>query len=90
MSSSAGGDGSPLSAKADSKCAVRVERHRQDSIITSLKTHTKLEVSVDKTVRGRVRTERGNRGGGATKKREISRTLFSINLHFLVLRWKYF
>ena len=29
-------------------------------------------------------TERGNARGGATKKREISRTLLSINLHFLV------
>ena len=30
-------------------------------------------------------TERGNARGGATKKREISRTLLSINLHFSVL-----
>ena len=37
-----------------------------------------------KTVRGRARTERGNTRGGATKKREISRTLLSINLHSLV------
>ena len=45
---------------------------------------TKLEVFVDKTVRGRARTERGNTRGGATKKREISLTLLSINLHFSV------
>ena len=35
---------------------------------------------MDKTLRGR----RGNTRGGTTKKREISRTLLSINLHFLV------
>ena len=29
-------------------------------------------------------TERGNARGGATKEREISRTLLSINLHFSV------
>ena len=39
---------------------------------------------MDKTVRGRAQTEKGNKCGGATKKREISRTLLSINLHFLV------
>ena len=39
---------------------------------------------MDKTVRGRTRTERGNTRGGATKKRKISRTLLSINLHFSV------
>ena len=41
---------------------------------------------MDKTVRGLVRaqTERGNTHGGATKKREISLTLLSINLHFSV------
>ena len=39
---------------------------------------------MDKTVRGRARTERGNTRGGATKKRKISRTLLSINLHFSV------
>ena len=40
---------------------------------------TELEVFVDKTVRGhaRAQTERGNSRGGATKKREISRTLFA-------------
>ena len=47
------------------------------------KIYTKLEVFVDKTVRGRARTQRGNTRGGTTKKREISRTLLSINLHFL-------
>ena len=35
------------------------------------KIYTKLEVFVDKTVRGRARTQRGNTRGGATKKREI-------------------
>ena len=39
---------------------------------------------MDKTVRGCARTERGNTRGGATKKREISPTLLSINLHFSV------
>ena len=34
--------------------------------------------------RARAQTERGNTCGGATKKREISRTLLSINLHFSV------
>ena len=42
---------------------------------------------MDKTVRGRARTwtERGNMRGGATLKRQISRTLLSINLHILVI-----
>ena len=48
---------------------------------------TKLEVFVDKTVRGSARTDRGNTRDGATKKCEISRTLLSINLHFLVHGW---
>ena len=40
---------------------------------------------MDKTVRGlRAQTKRGNTRGGATKKREISLTLLSINLHFSV------
>ena len=39
---------------------------------------------LDKTVRGRARTERGNTRGGATKKREISCTLLYRNLHFLL------
>ena len=39
---------------------------------------------MDKTVRGRARTERGNTRAGATKKRKISCTLLSRNLHFLV------
>ena len=43
---------------------------------------------MDKTVRGRARMERGNTRGGATKKREISCTLLSINLHFLVFALK--
>ena len=47
-------------------------------------TRTELKVFVDKTVRGRARTERGNARGGAPKKREISRSLLSINLHFSV------
>ena len=38
--------------------------------------------SVD--ARERARTERGNTRGGATKKREISRNLLSINLNFSV------
>ena len=39
---------------------------------------------MDKTVRGRARTERGNTRSGATLKREISRTLSSINLHLVL------
>ena len=35
--------------------------------------------------RKRALTERGNTRGGATKKREISHDLLSINLHFLVV-----
>ena len=34
--------------------------------------------------RARAQTERGNTRGGATKKREISRNLLSINLNFSV------
>ena len=41
---------------------------------------TKVEVFVDKAVRGRARTERGNVRSDATKKRDISRTLFSIDV----------
>ena len=37
---------------------------------------------LDKEVRETRQTERGNTRGGTTKKRDISRTLFSINLHF--------
>ena len=45
---------------------------------------------MDKTVRGlaRAQTERGNTRDGATKKREISLTLLSINLHFSALSQK--
>ena len=58
----------------------------------TLKQHgtTKVEVFVEKRVRGRAQTAGANSRRGATKKREISRTLFgappffSINLHFLV------
>ena len=35
-----------------------------------------------KEVRETRQTERGNSRGGATKKRDISRTSLSINLHF--------
>ena len=54
--------------------------------VTVIKKCYLLEVFVDKTVRGLAgtQTERGNKCGGATKKCEISRTLLSINLHFLV------
>ena len=45
---------------------------------------TKVEVFLDKGVREMRQTERGNTRGGATKKREFSRTLLSINLHFSV------
>ena len=45
---------------------------------------TEVEVFLDKRVRETRQTERGNTRGGATKKREISRTLLSINLHFSV------
>ena len=42
-----------------------------------------IKIFVDS--QARAQTERGNTRGGATKKREISRTLLSINLHFSVL-----
>ena len=42
---------------------------------------TKVEVFLDKGVRETRQTERGNTRSGATKKREISRTLLSINIH---------
>ena len=47
---------------------------------------SELEVFVDKTVRGlaHAQTERGNKRSSTTKKREISCTLLSINLHFSV------
>ena len=44
-----------------------------------------MDVFLDKIVRETRRRERGNVRGGAIKKREISRTLLSINLHFSVL-----
>ena len=39
---------------------------------------------IKRCVDSRAQTERGNTRGGATKKRKISRTLLSINLHFSV------
>ena len=42
---------------------------------------TEVEVFMEKGVRGRAQTAGANSRRGATKKREISRTLFSINLH---------
>ena len=39
---------------------------------------------MDRKVCRRARTERGKTRGGATKKREISRNLLSINLNFSV------
>ena len=44
--------------------------------------HTMVEVIVDKEVRETCQRERGKPHGGATKKREISRTSLSTNLHF--------
>ena len=67
---------------------VAASPYRPNSPITQLSPSmtpslgTKVEVFVDQSVRGRARTERGNTRGGATKKREISRTTLSINLHF--------
>ena len=52
------------------------------------KWSTKVEVFLDKEVGETRQMERGNTRGGATKKREISRTLLSINLHFLVFALK--
>ena len=43
---------------------------------------TKVKVFMEKGVRERAQTAGTNLRRGATKKREISRTLFSINLHF--------
>ena len=39
---------------------------------------------MEKKVHGRPQTAGANSHRGATKKREMSRTLFSINIHFLV------
>ena len=44
--------------------------------------YTKVELFMEKGVRGRAQTAGANSRRSATKKREISRTLFSINLHF--------
>ena len=44
-----------------------------------------VEVFVEKRVRGRGQTAGANSCHSATKKQEISRSLFPINLHFLVL-----
>ena len=53
--------------------------------VKSIKTDTtEPEVFLDKRVHETRQTERENMRGGATKKREISRTLLSINLHFSV------
>ena len=43
------------------------------------KWSTKVEVFLDKEVGETRQMERGNTRGGATKKREISRNVFSIN-----------
>ena len=45
---------------------------------------TEVEVFLDKRVREMRQTAGANSRRGATKKREISRTLLSINLHFSV------
>ena len=50
----------------------------------NLMTYTKVEVFMEKGVCGRPQTAGVNSRRGATKKREISRTFFSTNLHFLV------
>ena len=42
---------------------------------------TEVEVFMENGVRGRARTAGANSRRDATKKREISRNLFSINLH---------
>ena len=46
---------------------------------------TEVEEFVDKKVRRRAQTERGNTCGGAKKKCEISPNLLSINLNFSVV-----
>ena len=46
--------------------------------------YTEVEVFLDKRVRETRQMARANSRRGATKKREISRTLLSINLHFSV------
>ena len=45
---------------------------------------TEVEVFLDKKVRDTCQTAGANSHHGAIKKREISRTLLSINLHFSV------
>ena len=45
---------------------------------------TEVEVFLDKRVREMRQTAGANARRGATKKRDISRTLLSINLHFSV------
>ena len=52
-------------------------------------TSTEVEVFLDKGVRETRQAPGANSRRGATKKREISRTLLSINLHFSVhlLAW---
>ena len=57
--------------------------------VTQLRKYVALsaevEVFLDKRVRETRQTAGANSRHGATKKREISRTLLSINLHFSVL-----
>ena len=47
---------------------------------------TEAEVFLDKKVRETRQTAGANSRRGASKKREISRTLLSINLHFSVVK----
>ena len=47
-------------------------------------SHTEVEVFLDKRVRETRQMAGANSHRGATKKREISRTLLSINLHFSI------
>ena len=55
-----------------------------------LKAATKVEVFLDKRVRETRQAAGANSRSGTTKKREISRTLLSINLHFSVLDYRPF
>ena len=57
-----------------------VDKYESESILRWRNLWIKRSVDAQECAR----TERGNTRGGATKKREISRNLLSINLNFSV------
>ena len=71
------------SSNTISSC-IQASKHNYCSVLSHLMGCTEVEVFLDKRVRETRQTAGANLHRGATKKREISWTLLSINLHFSV------